>query len=205
MQVTKLQLANKTLLNPAATQWARAPRVFLTLRGTEAQAQPSAYVRTAWAGRLVGAVRSVSVQAAHNRQTLFFRLEWTDSTHNPDYGDGSVFPDAAAVLFPMNGDAPLLRMGSPGAGIEAWYWRANRLDYGEALEFQGFATERQRPAPLVMHTAHWAEGSWQVVIGAALNAVKEKQSVAFAVWDGGSQERAGLHSVSPKWLDLSIA
>ena len=117
MKAIRLQLANKTLLNAGAHQWDRAPRVHLALRGTEAAAQPSAYVRTAWAGKHVGAVRSLSVQAAHNRQNLFFRLEWADPTHNPDYGDGSVFPDAAAVLFPMNGEAPINRMGSPAAGI----------------------------------------------------------------------------------------
>ena len=107
MKAIKLQLANRTLLNAGATQWERAPRVHLTLRGTDPTAQPSEYVRTTWAGKHIGAVRSLSAQAAHNRQSIFFRLEWSDPTHNPDYGDGSVFPDAAAVLFPMNGETPV--------------------------------------------------------------------------------------------------
>jgi DMSO reductase family type II enzyme heme b subunit len=160
-------------------------------------------VRTAWAGKHIGAVRSLSVQAAHNRQTLFFRLEWSDPTHNPDYGDGSVFPDAAAVLFPMNGEAPLQRMGSPAAGIVAWYWRANHPDCGEALTFHGFATEERLPAPLVLNSASWAEGRWHVVIGAPLPTVLADK-VAFAVWEGSNQERAGLHSHSPEWSEFIV-
>jgi DMSO reductase family type II enzyme heme b subunit len=204
MRAIRLQLANKTLLNPGVRQWERAPRAYLALRGSEASAQPSAYVRTAWAGKRIGAVRSLSVQAAHNRQNLFFRLDWADPSHNPDYGDGSVFPDAAAVLFPMNGVAPLSLMGSAAAGIQAWYWRANHPDYGEALAFHGFATEERQPGPLVLNSARWSEGRWRVVIGAQLATVAARDAVAFAVWEGSNQERAGLHSYSQEWLELSI-
>jgi DMSO reductase family type II enzyme heme b subunit len=203
MKAIRLQLANRTLLNPGAPQWKRAPCTHLALRGTESSAQPSAYVRTAWAGKHIGAVRSLSVQAAHNRQHLFFRLEWADRTHNPDYGDGSVFPDAAAVLFPMNGQAPLNRMGSPAAGIAAWYWRANHPDHGETLAFHGFATEERLPGPLVLNSARWAEGRWHLVIGAPL-AAAPVDAVAFAVWEGSNQERAGLHSYSPAWTEFGV-
>ena len=204
MKAIRLQLANKTLLNAGARQWERAPRVHLPLRGTEAAAQPSAYVRTTWAGKHIGAVRSLSVQAAHNRQTLFFRLEWADPTHNADYGDGSAFPDAAAVLFPMNGRAPLNRMGSPLAGIQSWYWRANHPEIGEALAFHGFATEQREPVPLVLNSGRWADGRWSVVIGASLASRDTDGVVAFAVWEGSNQERGGLHSYTPDWQELGI-
>lgn len=204
MRAIRLQLANKTLLNGAAHQWDRAPRVSIALRGTEASAQPSDYVRTAWAGKHIGAVRSISAQAAHNRQSLFFRLEWADPTHNADYGDGSVFPDAAAVLFPANGEAPISRMGSPAAGIQAWYWRANHKEFGEALAFHGFATERRQPGPPVLNAASWSDGRWSLVIGAPLAARAPSETVGFAVWEGSNQERGGLHSYSQDWQELSI-
>jgi len=204
MKATRLQLANRTLLNPSARQWERAPMTHLSLRGTEARAQPSAYVRTAWAGKRIGAVRSLSVQAANNRQSLFFRLEWADATHNPDYGDGSVFPDAAAVLFPMKRQTPLNQMGTPAAGIQAWYWRANHADFGEALALHGFATEERQPGPPVLTSASWSDGRWRVVIGAPLAAGSPTEAVAFAVWEGSNQERAGLHSYSPEWQELTI-
>jgi hypothetical protein len=35
-------------------------------------------------------------------------------------------------------------------------------------------------------------------------AVGARLKTAFAVWDGASQERGGLKSVSARWLELSI-
>lgn len=202
MEAIKLQLANQTLLNPAAPQWERAQCVDIALRGTEIHAQPSPYIRTVWAGKHVGAVRALSLQAAHNRQNIFFRLEWADSTHNPDYGDGSVFPDAAAVLFTNDEAAPVSRMGSLGNPIEGWYWRANHPDSGESLRYEGLATERVLESPAVANNATWQDGRWTVVIGAPVEAATSH--VAFAVWEGSNQERAGLHSFAPEWLDLEI-
>jgi DMSO reductase family type II enzyme heme b subunit len=152
----------------------------------------------------VGAVRSLAVRAANNRQSLFFRLEWADPTHNPNYGDGSVFPDAAAVLFPANGSAPLARMGAPAAPIHGWYWRANRQEAGEALTWSGFATEAPQRGIPVLTSASWNDGRWQVVIGAPLALAPAGAAVAFAVWEGSSQERGGLHSYSPEWQELVV-
>jgi DMSO reductase family type II enzyme heme b subunit len=107
MKAVKLHLANATLLNPKAPQWSKVPSEDIALAGTPLHEQPSRYVRTVWAGKQIGAVRLVRVQAAHNSQSIFFRLDWRDDTQNENYADGSVFPDAAAVVFPMNGAAPL--------------------------------------------------------------------------------------------------
>jgi DMSO reductase family type II enzyme heme b subunit len=95
-------------------------------------------------------------------------------------------------------------MGAPGAGIQAWYWRANHPEYGEALAFHGLASEERQPGPLVLTAGRWADGRWSVVIGATLASREPGGAVAFAVWDGGNQERAGLHSYSPEWQELSI-
>lgn len=203
MEAIKLQLANSTLLKHATPQWKHAPQGHVSLRGTDPEAQPSRYIRTIWSGKRVGVVRTISVQAAYNRQNLFFRLEWSDPTHNPDYGDGLVFPDAAAVLFAGNGDPPLARMGSTAAGIDAWYWRANR-EQGESLAFHGFATEEPQANQFVVTSADWEDGRWRVVIGGPLEEAASRKRVAFAVWEGSNQERAGLHSYSPQWQELSI-
>ena len=125
MRAVKMQLATRTLLNPGAAQWDKVPAEELALGATPLQGQPSRYVRTAWAGRPVGAVRLLKVQAAHNGQDVLLRLEWSDESKDTDYGDGSVFPDAAGVLFPLNGDAALRTMGSQEAPVNGWFWRAN--------------------------------------------------------------------------------
>lgn len=202
MEAIKLQLANQTLLNPAARQWGKAPEVPVALRGTEAHVQPSPYVRATWAGRRIGSVRSLLLRAAHNRENIFFRLQWSDPTYNPDHGDGSAFPDAAAVLFAADAEAPLARMGAPGKPIEGWYWRADRPEVGEALRFEGLATEEPQKSPPVVTAAAWERGSWTVVIGAPVEAAASR--VGFAIWDGGNQERAGLHSHSGAWLELQV-
>lgn len=214
MKAVKLQLATKTLLNPRAAQWSKAPPEDLRMSGTPLHLQPSRYIRTVWAGKPIGAVRFLRVQAAHNSQSIFFRLEWADETRNVDYGNGSIFPDAAAVLLPLNGEAPLQRMGAPAAPINAWYWRANLpAESGQNLLFHGLAMEEETQGRYIQSRALWEDGRWHVVVARPLDARSgdtvslqphKAARVGFAVWEGSSQERAGLHSYSREWQELII-
>ncbi len=214
MRAVKIQLATRTLLNPEAGQWVKVAAEELRMGGTPVQKQPSRYARTVWAGKPVGATRFLKVQAAHNGQDIVFRLEWRDDTKNVDHGDGTVFPDAAGVLFPLNGDAPLQTMGSEGAPVNAWYWRANLGD-GQAQNIvaQGLGTVRQTEGSKVQSRALWKDGRWEVVFARPLGVnegeavrleAKKPTKVAFAVWEGSSQERAGLKSFSREWQELVI-
>ncbi len=214
MKAVKLQLATRTLLNPGAAQWGRVPTEDLRMGGTPLHLQPSRYVRTVWAGKPLGAVRFLKVQAAHNGQDILFRLEWPDETKNADYGDGSVFPDAAGVLFPLNGDAPLQTMGSEQAPVNGWFWRASFAE-GEAQNIvaRGLGTVEETQKSYVQARARWQDGRWQLVFARPLAtdgaegvqlAAKKPTKVAFAVWDGASQERAGLKSFSKQWRELAI-
>jgi DMSO reductase family type II enzyme heme b subunit len=214
MKAVKLQLATRTLLNPAAAQWDKVPMEEVRLSGMPVHLQPSRYIRTVWADRPVGAVRFLNVRAAHNSRDLIFRLEWVDETENRDYANGSAFPDAAAVIFPLNGGATLETMGSPKAPVNAWYWRANfEEDAAENLVSRGLGTEEATVGGSVKARARWSGGRWQVIFVRPL-AVEERQSVgfkngqptkvAFAVWEGSNQERANLHAFSREWRDLTI-
>ncbi len=213
MKATKLQLATRTLLNPAAQQWSRVAAEEISLASTPLNEQPSRYVRTAWAGKPVGAVRFLKVQAAHNGKDIAFRLEWADESEDKDHGDGSVFPDAAGVLFPLKKDAPLESMGSPEAPVNAWYWRANLPEgEGQNLIAAGAGTIQETAKSFAQTRARWADGRWQVVLARPLSidgdgvrlSPKKSTKVAFAVWEGSSQERAGLKSFSKHWEDLEI-
>lgn len=214
MKAVKLQLATRTLLNPAAAQWAKVPAEDVRLGATPLHLQPSRYVRTVWAGKPLGTVRFLRVQAAHNSRDILFRLEWEDESQNTDYGDGSVFPDAAGILFPLNGDAPLQTMGSPEAPVNAWFWRAN-FPEGEAQNIiaRGLGTVQPTEGSPIRTRALWRDGRWQVVFARPLTAngaegvqfaPKGACKVAFAVWEGSSQERAGLKSFSKAWRELII-
>lgn len=214
MQAIKLKLATKTLLNPLANQWKKAAVEPVSLSGTPLHAQPSQYVRTSWAARAIGAVRHVTVQAARNQDHAFFRLSWPDDTEDGDYGDGTTFPDAAAVVFQLDEGAPIETLGQAGERVNAWYWRANRREgRGENLVAQGPATEVEAPGPAILTKAIWADGRWQLVIARTLRSTgadnvrlrtRSKVKVGFAIWEGSNQERAGLHSQSRDWRELRI-
>jgi DMSO reductase family type II enzyme heme b subunit len=214
MKAAKLQLATRTLLNPTAQQWSKVPAEEISLASIPLSRQPSRYVRTAWAGKPVGAVRFLKVQVTHNGKDIAFRLEWADETENKDHGDGSVFPDAAGVLFPLKKDAPLESMGSAEAPVNAWYWRANLPEgEGQNLIAAGAGTIQETAKSFAQTRARWADGRWQVVLARPLTingdgvklSPKKSTKVAFAVWEGSSQERAGLKSFSRSWRELEIA
>lgn len=214
MKAVKLQLASATLLNPRATQWQKVPAEDVQLSGTPLHLQPSRYIRTVWAGKQIGAVRMVKVQAAHNGQDIFFRLTWRDDTKDDSYGDGSVFPDGAAVIFPMNGKAPLENDGAPDGPVNLWLWRAHKGDGGENLVARGLATEEPAGAVPIATRSRWEDGTWELVISRPIKAgsretapisAAKTNSVGFAVWDGGSQERGSLHAHSRQWRELVIA
>lgn len=214
MKAVRLQLATRTLLDPGAAQWAKVPAEEVRMGATPLHEQPSRYVRTVWAGKAIGVVRLLKVQAAHNSQDILFRLEWADDTPHTDYADGSVFPDAAGILFPLNGDAPLTTMGSQKQPVNAWYWRASFAE-GEAQELiaKGLGTVTKSSQAKVRAQARHQNGRWEVVFARELvaggkDAVsftdKRAAKVAFAVWEGASQERAGLKSFSKEWRELII-
>lgn len=214
LQAIKLQLATKTLLNPTAPQWNKVPAESVSLSGTPLHAQPSAYVRAAWAARPIGAVRHLTAKAAHNGEYAFFRLDWADETNNSDYGDGSAFPDAAAVLFRLDESSPLDTLGCPGGRVNLWYWRANHADDGENLVAEGPASEQPTSGPSIVTRGAWQDGRWRIVIARTLAATggdtirlrpRSRAQVGFAVWEGSNQERAGLHSQSRTWRELQIA
>jgi DMSO reductase family type II enzyme heme b subunit len=213
MKAVKLQLASATLLNPKAAQWKKVPVEDIPMSGTPLHLQPSRYIRTVWAGKQVGAVRMVKVQAAHNGKDLFFRLSWRDDTKNDSFADGSVFPDAAAVVFPMNGKAPLEADGSADGPVNLWFWRANKGDAGENLIARGLATEDPAGDTTIETKSRWEDGRWEVVVSRPIKAnsretanisTAKPNSVGFAVWDGGSQERGSLHAHSRQWRELVI-
>ncbi len=213
MKAVKLLLATRTLLNPAAQQWAKVPPEDVSLGGTPLHRQPTKYIRAAWAGKTLGAVRLLRVQAAHNRKDIAFRLEWEDESQDRDYGDGSVFPDAAGVVFPLNGDAPLEDMGSPEAPVNTWYWRAN-FPEGEAEDLigTGLGIVKETAKSFARARARWEGGRWAVVLTRPLDTdgggvqltLGKATKVAFTVWEGSSQERAGLMSFSKRWRELEI-
>lgn len=201
----------KALLDPSAKAWGKIDREVVELGGMPIQLQTSRYVRTVWADKLVGKVRAVSVQAAHDGERLAIHLEWNDDTENKEFAE-RLFPDAAAVVFPSSGNAPLVTLGTPDAKVNAWYWRAD-LEEGENLVAQGLGTDTPTKDTPIAGRGVWNNGRWSVVVSRSLKAkgadnVKltpgKTVKAGFTVWEGSNRERGDLRSYSREWRELAL-
>ena len=209
----RLDAPSDRLLDPAATDWASAKEETVTLQPTPSASQPSEYVLNAWKERPYGLTGPLRVAAAHNGEALFFRLSWQDESKDDGISDTDRFTDAAAVLIPVRRDAPLQAMGSPEQPVNAWYWRPD-LESPLSVTASGLGTTVRHQNGSVAAGASYSEGGWQVVISRPF-AVEQDASivalhrgmttqVAFAVWQGSNQERAGIKSVTLAWQLLEI-
>ena len=211
VSVKRTAAPSSQLLEPGATQWGPVAAETLTLSPTPILSQPSAYVQSVWKDRPYGAAKELSVQAVHNGEAIFFRLSWADATKDDSIADTDAFADAAAVLFPEKGDAPLTSMGSPDQPVFAWLWRPD-LEEPYHVRAQGIGSSQRLPAKGVTSKAEHSAGSWHLVLsrrlsgkGAGLTlAPGAKGKVAFAVWQGSEHERGGLKAATLEWQQLEI-
>jgi DMSO reductase family type II enzyme heme b subunit len=203
------------LLDPGADPWHKAGAEQLALIGTPVGLQPTAAVRNAWSKRRIGAVDRVQVSSLHNGEVLAFRLEWSDPSENRELTDTDMFPDAAAVIFPVTAGAPLITMGAPGAPVNAWYWRADADTQGRHVLAEGIGSSRTLDLSLVRTHGLWKGGTWSVMIARPLRvagperyaqfAPGEATQFAVAVWGGSNGERGGIKSFSGGWRGLELA
>jgi len=204
----------ETLLDPDAAVWRKARAEQLKLVETPLGLQPTDAIRTKWANRKYGQVGSVSVSALHDGQVLALRLEWAEANRSAELTDTTVFPDAAAVAFPLADGAPLVTMGAPGSAINAWYWRADESEYGRDVVAEGIGTSRTVDQQLVRTNAKYEGGHWKVVMARPLRvdsneplvqlAAGEPTLIGVAVWEGANGERAGIKAFSGDWTDLTL-
>ncbi len=212
IKAQRVEAADSALIDPAGSEWRSAPSTRLSLEPTPLISQPSAYVQAKWETIDYGAIGNVSVQALHNDGGIFFRLQWNDATENDDIRDTDQFTDAAAVLFPVKEDAPLTSMGSPDEPVNAWYWRPD-METPFSVTSEGTSTTIRTIDPNLRGNGAHTGGAWAVVIGRALQSAGdgyvqltagEEGKVAFAVWQGGNDERAGLKAVTLEWQPLEL-
>ena len=214
MLVQRIEAKSEELLDPASPAWNQAKINNVVLSPTPVDMQPSEYVRASWKGRPYGIATSVRVSAAHNGSDIFFRLNWEDDSADGKIADINQFVDAAAVLFPLVSDAPLIGMGTRGKAVNAWYWRAD-WERPKNVVAEGMGTTQRREDAALASKAQHARGRWQLVVSRSLNgqgalagtaslAPGVTSKVAFAIWQGSNQERAGIKAFSPDWQELQI-
>lgn len=214
MQAKKVRATQQSLLEPAASEWASAEHVNLSMKPTPLTSQPSVYVKASWKERPYGTLHSVKAASLHNGQEIFFRLEWEDPEKNDAVTD-SGFADGAALLFPMGSDAPILTMGDAQHPVNAWQWRADLGAAGRNNIARGLGTTKLSEKSHITCRASWEKGVWRVVFcrplsvpDQAAEAVQFKpgQEVRFgvAVWQGQNRERAGIKAFSQTWWRMTI-
>ncbi len=74
-----------------------------------------------------GGIRTITVRALHDSDSIFFRLEWDDPTEDLSAFAPQDFRDAAAIQFPAQGvsTTPSFCMGQPGGEVNLWHWKAD--------------------------------------------------------------------------------
>jgi DMSO reductase family type II enzyme heme b subunit len=219
VKALRVSYDNTSLLDPASSAWKTVGSAEVQLEPSTLTAQPSVYVQAKWRDLSYGVLSRLQVKAAHNGERIYFHLAWEDDSENGAITDTDHFPDAAAVLFPVNGTAPLQSMGSPDQPVNAWYWRAD-IESPFSVTAEGTGTTRRSEDPDLAARGIYSEGGWRVVISRRLlDAADASQShragrvnlmagsseqVGFGVWQGANKERGGLKAVTLVWQPLEI-
>jgi len=152
----------------------------------------------------------VTIAAATVGEKLVARLRWGAPSPVPAPGDINQYPDACAVLFPLDGKAADLEtMGSEKKPVCGWHWRAGSAETF-VVTATGLGTVERLSNHSVEATAEWAGGEWYVTLSGPLGgstppAVRGATlPIGVAVWTGAGEERAGLKAHTPAWHALAI-
>lgn len=209
-----VEASSEALLDLDAPQWGEIAAEPITFEPSPLDTQPSDYVIAAWQNRTYGVVKEIRVRQLHNGEALFFLLEWDDPEPDTEITNIDAFTDAAAVMFPIQEDAPLLTMGSEDQPVNLWLWRPD-WERPRNITAVGHSTSvRAGEAPLAARSA-WSDGIWRVVIARPFEVDWPAEEtvalspgisvrVAFAVWQGSNQERGGIKAITGIWQQLNI-
>lgn len=176
----------------------------ITLTAAPTAMQPGGYVPVAFADRTTALTPSATLEATAVDNGWRITLSWACAKPVRNTADETDrFPDACALLAPLAPDAPWITMGAPDKGVEGFLWKADR-EQSFLIRAEGLGTVvRSSPPQGTQVTAEWRDGHWRVVFEIPeWAALAMHRQIAVAVWAGIEQERAGLKSVSPGWLDV---
>jgi complex iron-sulfur molybdoenzyme family reductase subunit gamma len=153
---------------------------------------------------------SVEVQAARTDSALYVRMRWDDPSRNTSSEAPREFTDAAAMQLPAeSGTHPAIALGSQSTPVNVWYWNAQSGTQEIVAGGPGTITTMEGT---VSGNAAYDDDSWTVVFTRDLTVEGENRTqiemqhdvdAAFAVWNGGNDERSGQHAVS-SWFHYPL-
>jgi len=197
MKIAKVS-GGASLADPTAPAWASVESVTVPLQPVPLDAQPTSYIREAWAGRPYGKTAQASLAAATDGDKLYVRLSWKD-----DERPNKEFQDAAAAVFADNGGGAISTLGDADKPVAMWFWENGRTG-ANSLISHGPGVVRKEAGSGLAAAGELAGGSWNVVFGGPLAAARSGK-VGIAVWNGSNDERGGLAAVSRDWVSLEQA
>lgn len=212
-----VQNSKAELLNCKSPFWVNAMKVKIQTTGTPLANQPSPYIKGVYDENKIGAVKELTVASVHNKDHIFFYLEWASDKPNTEIGDINVFPDGVGVLFPFkNIDMTQIKeMGSKDYPTNAWYWRPDFKERPKNQVGHGLATSIYTKKTSVESNSKWENKRWTVVMARSLKArgideetvnfsAGQKIGVGFAIWEGSNGERGGVKAFSKEWRELVV-
>ena len=167
--------------------------------------QPGGYVAKAYVGRDQTPITpTLDLEVARPPGSWRLRLRWPCPEPVRDVSsDPSLFPDAAALFAPQHEESPWVTMGAPGMGVDGALWRADseRL---RSISAEGLGSMKRDDAPESWRFAARHEGGiWQLELTLPGWATLDGSGrLGAAVWRGSAQQRGGLKSVTPGWLEV---
>jgi complex iron-sulfur molybdoenzyme family reductase subunit gamma len=167
--------------------------------------QPGGYVAKAYAGRdKAPTTPSLELEVARPPGSWRLRLRWPCPEAVRDVSsDPSLFPDAAALFAPQHEESPWVTMGAPGMGVDGVLWRADSEKL-RTIRAEGLGSMKRDDAPANWRfAAKYEQGFWQLELTLPGWATLDGSGrVAAAIWRGSAQDRGGLKSVTPGWLEV---
>jgi complex iron-sulfur molybdoenzyme family reductase subunit gamma len=179
--------------------------------------QPSPYIKGVYDESKIGAVKELSLSAAHNNKNIFFYFEWSSPNPNRKIGDINVFPDGLGILFPFKDieKTQIKEMGSKDYPTNSWYWRPDFDEKPKNQVAHGLSTSLYTKKSSIQSQSSWNKNKWCLVMtrpltinGADEEAVQLNPGshigIGFAVWEGSNGERGGVKAFSKEWRELVI-
>lgn len=166
--------------------------------------QPGGYVPAAYADRTTPLTPAVEIAVEPEGRGWRVALAWDCPQPVRDIANETDrFVDACAVFAPEAAESPWMTMGAAGMAVQGYLWRADKPEPWQ-VRAEGLGTMQRSAAAGVQASSGWEGGRWRVTFAIAeWPALAAQRRLALAVWRGAAQERAGLKSVSPGWLEIS--
>ena len=213
MQVKQVnQVTANELLDPTHQGWKQSEGIEVGLSPTPIGMQPTQAIRANFENKKYGLIEKANVQALHDGDNVLVRITWKDAHKDDRVKDNDSFVDQMALMFPLTENGTFITMGSMKDPVELWRWKADQ-ETPQQIQAKGVGTTDNIKDDSLESQAVWNNGEWQVVIkrkmvtpseNSANFNVGETQRCSVAVWAGHNQERAGIKSISMRWIPMEI-